>query len=390
MLKVFVLCPHCSKPHTADIKVCPTTGKALSTKLHDPKPPKAWTKHPLVGKKLGEKYLIRGVLGEGGAGIVFDAVNTALNRPVAIKVVTSNRSGSTRAMLRLEQEARIAGSIGHPNICDVLDVDKTSDGRPYLVMERLTGASLAQRLRAGAIPTRLVLEIMTQVLSGLATAHKANVLHRDIKPHNIFLSERAGMDPVAKILDFGFAKLLAGGSLVHTARGIALGTPIYMSPEQLRAEPLDARTDLFSSGIVFYECLTRRRPFKGSILGQIGGPSNYQTPIPLCEIRTDLDLRFQEVAEKAMHPDREKRYQSALAFQKDVLSLRPLLRDSTSIKRESWFPWIAPAEPESSTTSTGVAARSVEVIFDEERAASDDGARTLAEEEDADDETEVR
>ncbi len=384
MLKVFVLCPHCQKPHTVDIKTCPTTGKPLSTKLHDPKPPKAWTKHPLVGKKLGEKYLIRGVLGEGGAGIVFDAVNTALNRPVAIKLVTANRSGSTRAMLRLEQEARIAGSIGHPNICDVLDVDKLSDGRPYLVMERLTGASLAQRLKAGAIPTRLVLEIMTQILSGLATAHKSNVLHRDIKPHNIFLSERVGSDPVAKILDFGFAKLLAGGSLVHTARGIALGTPIYMSPEQLRAEPLDARTDLFSCGIVFYECLTRRRPFKGSVLGQVGGPGNYQAPIPLRELRPDLDEAFQEVVERAMNPDRERRFQSALEFQKEVLALRPLLRDSTSIKRESWFPWIAPAE-DSSTTSTGVAARSVEVVFE------DEGTETLPEtDDDHDDETSPR
>ena len=202
-------------------------------------------------------------------GAVFEAENTALGRSVAVKVLHPAQARKKVAVKRFHQEARSAGAIGHPNICEVYDLGTLDDGSPYLVMERLVGETLADRIQSeGGLPFDDVIEVVTQVLSGLVAAHEKGIVHRDIKPENIFLTKRVGCPPLAKLLDFGVSKMISpihnekDEDLDLTRTGMVMGTPFYMSPEQARGDRnLDARVDLYACGVILYEALTGRRPF---------------------------------------------------------------------------------------------------------------------------------
>jgi serine/threonine-protein kinase len=275
---------------------------------------------------------VRDVLGEGGMGTVFEAEHIALGRSVAVKVLHATQATKKDSIRRFQQEARAAGAIGHPNICGVIDLGTLDDGSPYIVMERLLGETLADRVASeGGLPFEDVIDILIQVLSGLVAAHEQQIVHRDIKPENIFLTKRVGCPPLVKLLDFGISKMTGGRAgglrqedLNLTRTGMVMGTPFYMAPEQARGErDLDARVDLYACGVILYEALTGRRPFTASNYNALLLQILTATPRPASQLRPALPPGFDAVIEKAMARRREERYATASDFQRDLQALRP-------------------------------------------------------------------
>jgi serine/threonine protein kinase/Tol biopolymer transport system component len=281
------------------------------------------------GALLGP-YEILTPLGSGGMGEVYRARDRRLDRQVAIKVLPQALTGSSQALERFQREARAASALNHPNICTVHDVGETSDHRQFLVMELLEGETLHDRLLRGALDIAQLLELGTSLVDALAAAHGAGIVHRDIKPANIFLVTRSAGSVIPKILDFGLAKVAAdaaaaGATALETRGGSALtdpgstvGTVAYMSPEQLRGEHLDIRTDLFSLGLVLYEMATGRPTFRGATSAVIAAAILDQEPVPPRQLRADLPARLEDVVLKALEKDREIRYQTASDMRADL------------------------------------------------------------------------
>ncbi len=347
MSQRFVRCSHCGLPHPVTETVCPTTGMAMSRgrsatppgsarPAPPPAPPPSGRgpaatgsgahRRNLIGRTVDGKYKFIGVLGEGGMGTVFEAENLTLGRTVAVKILHPQQAKKTFAVKRFHQEARAAGKIGHPNICEVYDLGTLDDGAPFLVMERLVGVTLADRIgHEGGLPFEDCIDIVNQVLSGLVAAHDKGIVHRDIKPENVFLTQRTGCAPLVKLLDFGVSKMIAPDAeeLDLTRTGMVMGTPFYMSPEQARGDRnLDARVDLWACGVILYEALTGRRPFIAANYNALLLQILTATPKPARELRASLPEGFDAVIERAMARSREQRYPSAILFQRDLATLR--------------------------------------------------------------------
>jgi serine/threonine protein kinase/tetratricopeptide (TPR) repeat protein len=269
-------------------------------------------------------------------GEVYKASDTRLGRDVAIKVISGQLTGSPQARERLGREARAIAALQHPNICTIHDVGETADGQAFLVMELLQGETLQQRLLRGPLDAASLVDVAIVLADALDVAHSAGIVHRDIKPGNIFLTARG-----PKLLDFGLAKAFDDrtphGSMQPTAShgplvteaGHAVGTVAYMSPEQLSGEALDARTDLFSLGLVLYEMATGRHPFDGTTSAVIGGAILHQAPPSPSQVRPGLPARLDEVILKALEKDRGLRYQHASEIRADLQRLK---RDSDSAR----------------------------------------------------------
>jgi eukaryotic-like serine/threonine-protein kinase len=218
---------------------------------------------PVLGQCFEGRYRIEEPLGDGGMGLVYRARHIALGRPVALKVLRKGRNECWVSRRRFEREARALGQLVHPNIVAVTDSGVDHDA-PFLVMELLNGIDLASRVRAGALSSALASRYVLEALEGLAFVHERGLVHRDIKPGNIFLEATAAGERV-KLLDFGLARLVTSKpDAAITRLGEVLGTPAYMAPEQVSGEAADARTDVYAMGLVFYEMLTARRAFTGS------------------------------------------------------------------------------------------------------------------------------
>ena len=227
----------------------------------------------LVGKRV-DKYEIVRVIGRGGMGTVYEAVNTAINKRVAMKFVDAETAQSKDSVARFQREAEAASAVESAHIVEIFDSGVGDDGIPYIVMELLRGEDLGHRIkRCGRLEIGEALHIVAQILRGLHRAHEAGIVHRDLKPDNIFLVDRDDDESFAKILDFGISKVQRqNGAPVHTLtrQGTVLGTPFYMSPEQAQALPdIDGRTDLWSVGAILYECLTGRPPYSGTSYEQV-------------------------------------------------------------------------------------------------------------------------
>ncbi|HEY1958926.1 MAG TPA: serine/threonine-protein kinase [Polyangiaceae bacterium] len=225
----------------------------------------------LVGTTIERKYAIRGVIGRGGMGMVYEAENLSLGKLVAIKVLAHQTAQNEIALERFHQEARTAGSMGHPNVCEVYDLGQLEDGRPFMVMERLVGETLRRVIsRDSPLPEETVALVGAQVFAALAAAHRRGVVHRDVKPENVFLHKPGGDTFVVKVLDFGVAKAVSRSSISDTDMtsltdsGVVLGTPYYMAPEQATGDRVGGACDVFACSIVLFEALTGRRPFEGS------------------------------------------------------------------------------------------------------------------------------
>jgi serine/threonine protein kinase len=280
----------------------------------------------MIGQTISH-YRILGKLGGGGMGIVYEAEDTRLGRHVAIKFLPDNLTGDSKAMERFEREARAASLLNHPSICTIHEVED-HNGHPFIVMEKLDGESLKQRIRGKPMDLEDMLDVGIQVADALSASHAKKIIHRDIKPANIFLTS----DGQTKVLDFGLAKLLRDEKLATedetpvedslTAVGVIPGTAVYMSPEQARSEELDPRTDLFSFGVVLYEMATGKKPFAGNnVITTLDAVLNQKPPSPRT-LNPALPQEMEGIIGKAMEKDRSKRYQNALEMKTDLQRLK--------------------------------------------------------------------
>jgi serine/threonine protein kinase/tetratricopeptide (TPR) repeat protein len=276
----------------------------------------------LSGQMLGT-YRLQSRIGAGAMGEVYLAHDGKLNRRVAVKLIAKELARDADRLQRFRQEAYAASSLNHPNIVVVHDFGEL-DGRPFIVTELVEGVTLRERLKGGPLPIRDAIEIALQVTGALAAAHARGLIHRDIKPENVMLRP----DGYVKVLDFGLAKLAraeppAGeASTSLTQPGQAAGTPSYMSPEQARAEPVDARTDVFSIGAVLYEIVTGRLAFSGESPAVIFAGILGETPPPPTRLNPNIPPELERLVTKALEKDREVRYQSVAEMRADLLRLR--------------------------------------------------------------------
>jgi serine/threonine protein kinase len=284
----------------------------------------------MVGRTISH-YRIVSQLGAGGMGIVYAAEDHRLGRSVALKFVPDDLAKDPQALERLRIEARTASALNHANICTIYDIDE-HEGRPFIVMELLKGQTLRDRLVAGPFKIHEIVDIGIQIADALDWAHANGVIHRDIKPANLFLVDRRQV----KIVDFGLAKLLprqppsvstSAPTADLTAPGVTLGTVAYMSPEQVTGEELDSRTDIFSVGVVLYECVTGHQPFLGKTSAVVLSAILNKAPVAPVVFNPELPLRLQEVINNCLEKDRELRYQHADGLRAD---LRRIKRDLES------------------------------------------------------------
>jgi serine/threonine protein kinase/Flp pilus assembly protein TadD len=323
-----------------------------SAAVNRPEPPASQsppqTAFPTNGGLIGTRvshYRVLEVIGGGGMGMVYKAEDLKLGRPVALKFLPEDLTSDPVALKRFEREAQTASALNHPNICTIHEIEEY-DGRPFIAMELLEGTTLRDRMAASeskAIPTAELLEIAMQICEGLQAAHAKGIVHRDVKPANIFLTKQGAV----KILDFGLAKLAAsqevadkqpletspgtipsppndpsmGADQIHaslTRPGTTAGTAGYMSPEQVRREKLDGRSDLFSCGLVLYEMAAGKRPFEGETAAVIHDAILHRTPIALHDLNPAVPRGLEDVVAKALEKDRDRRYQSAAEIHADL------------------------------------------------------------------------
>jgi serine/threonine protein kinase len=283
------------------------------------------------GELLEGKYQITRELGRGAMGIVYEALHMALGRRVAVKTLIEGSGGDTELGARFEREARAASAIGHPHIIDVFDLGRTKDGLLFMVMELLDGSPLEAMLKkTPKLPVALTVDLMSQVLGGLAAAHKNGIVHRDLKPDNIFVIDTEERPNFVKIVDFGISKILGPkaptmtgpGKFAGTMVGAVLGTPFYMSPEQAigQVTVIDHRTDIYSAGVVLYEMLCGCLPFSGKTYPEVLGKileGKYQKP---SELRPDIPPEVEAAIARALSRDMEARFPTAAAMRAAIAS----------------------------------------------------------------------
>jgi len=288
----------------------------------------------MVGSDLGP-YRVTGLLGAGGMGEVYLAEDTRLGRKVALKVLLAHFTRDEERVRRFQQEARAASALNHPNILTIYEIGQVGSSH-FIVTELIEGETLRRHLSKAPITISEALDIAVQIASALSAAHAAAIVHRDIKPDNVMM--RA--DGIVKVLDFGLAKLteaksgeLEAATMVNTKQGMVMGTAHYMSPEQARGLPVDARTDIWSFGIVLYEMIGGRVPFEGATSSDVIAAILAREPTTLARYAPEVPTELEWIVKKALRKDREERYQTAKEFLTDLKSLKHKLEFEEQLQR---------------------------------------------------------
>ncbi len=311
-------CPECGQRFLGNEEFCPKDGATLVDIEA------AASEDPLIGTTLDSRYSIEKKIGEGGMGVVYLATHAVIGKKHAIKVLRGELSSESEVAERFTQEARAAAAIGNEHIIEITDFGQLPDGSAYFVMEFLDGKDLQTVMEEDPkMDNARVMHIMAQCCDALSAAHNIEIVHRDLKPENIILIERAGDPDFVKILDFGIAKVAREtGRLTRT--GVIFGTPQYMSPEQAAGTNIDARTDVYSLGIIMYEMLSGHVPFEADTFMGVLTKHLYEEPIPPRRLVPPVEVSqsTESVVLKAMAKKPEKRYQSMVDFREDVLALK--------------------------------------------------------------------
>ena len=326
-------CPACATQYPDDARFCTKDGTKLiqvqspatagtparGTAVGRAEPPKSATAMDLVDKVLDGRYHIQRKVGEGGMSFVYLASDTATSDRYAIKVLSAALSADQNAMQRLKREASLGMRLAHPNVCHIIRMGETQEGLVYVVMPFVEGEILSDRNnRKGILPLDEVARFVSDIARGLHVAHELKIVHRDLKPENIMVCKSEDGTERAVVMDFGLAKERRADAELQklTATGIILGTPEFMSPEQLRGKPLDPRTDVYSLALMTFEMLTGKLPFSGRTQQEMMIARLRNEPTPLRQARTDLDLpeAVEKVLQKGMQRNPDDRYTTAPEF----------------------------------------------------------------------------
>ena len=308
-------CPLCSKEYPDNVKFCPVDGSTLRAKAAGA---------DLVGQVVADRYHIIKKLGEGGMGAVYLGEHVKMGRKSAIKVMNPGMAHDPDAVSRFNREASNASRISHPNVCQIYDFGETTDGLIYLAMEFIEGQSLTDLIdREGALPAVRAASILKQSADALQAAHDLGIVHRDLKPDNIMITQARDGADVVKVVDFGIAKAVAGDETGQkvTKTGLVVGTPEYMSPEQLSGDKLDGRSDIYSLGLVLYRMLTGVLPFQADTAQEVMIKRLTDEPTPLAEARPDIEFPpgAQAVLDRVLQRLTADRYQNAAGFGRDTM-----------------------------------------------------------------------
>jgi len=276
----------------------------------------------MIGRTISHYEIIE-KLGEGGMGVVYKARDTKLDRDVALKFLSSQLTVNEEYKNRFIQEAKTVSSLDHPNICSIFEISETPEGQLFIAMRAYDGLPLSRVIKDGPLQIDEILKYSLQIVSGLHAAHEQNIVHRDIKSGNVLLTQKKQI----KIIDFGLAKLQGVSEFTKTAK--AIGSLAYMSPEQLRADEVDHRSDIFSLGVVMYEMITGELPFKGEYEHVLMYSLVYQDPPPMSEVRPDVPEELEAIVKKCLEKEAGDRYQDISDLQRD---LERLLHPSGEVK----------------------------------------------------------
>ncbi len=315
------ICPVCSTEYADDLRFCPNDGQTLRSSSPGT---------DLVGQVLADRYHVVRKLGEGGMGQVYLAEHVKMGRKSAIKVMSPSMTHDPDAVARFNREAANASRISHPNVCAVYDFGETPEGLIYLAMEFIEGEPLTALLaREGELPVARAGAIFLQVADALQAAHDLGIVHRDLKPDNVMLSRGRDGTDVVKVVDFGIAKMVGGRDTQKvTKTGLVVGTPEFMSPEQLAGDPVDGRSDLYALALVFFKMLTGELPFAGTTAQDTMVQRLTDEPATLAEVRPDLRFPtgLQAALDTALARSPGDRYQSTAKFANDVAAVLGLQR----------------------------------------------------------------
>jgi len=329
------ICPVCKSEYGAGEIFCPNDGTRLGSASQAAPPRVVEKTDPLLGAVIDDRYRVIARIGEGGMGIVYEVEHVVIEKRLALKVLRDDYSSRPEVVARFRQEAKSASRIGNEHIVDISDFGETPNGASYFVMELLDGEDLANVLaREGTLPLSRAADIVTQCARALAAAHTKGIVHRDMKPENIFLTEREGRPDFVKIMDFGIAKMSdietagqPGRKLTKT--GMIFGTPEYMSPEQAAGKSLDHRVDIYALGVIFFELLTGRVPFSGDTF--MGVLTQHMFEAPPALVAANPNLKVPESVElfvrRALSKDAGDRFQTCdeliSAMEKAVRGVAP-------------------------------------------------------------------